>query len=50
MILESQDIELSINIMHIKMIDNTGDRYMIFESRDIQLPINILHMKRIDNT
>jgi hypothetical protein len=50
MILESQDIKLSISILHIKMIDNTGDRYMIFESRDIQLPINILHMKRIDNT
>ena len=37
MIFESHDIQISITIWQLKMIDNTEDRYIIFESEENQL-------------
>jgi hypothetical protein len=35
MIFESHDIQISITIWQLKMIDNTEDRYILFESEEI---------------
>ena len=37
MIFESQDNQISINTLKLKIIDNTEDRYIIFESEENQL-------------
>ena len=34
MIFESQDMQISIILWQLKMIDNTEDRYIIFESEE----------------
>ena len=48
MIFESQTIQISINILKLKIIDNTEDRYIIFESEENQLSRNLWQMMIID--